>query len=420
MKQFRFILFVEIIFSCFLFASFSLNADTFRGFEKSDLSPVLSDPGEWGLKIIFIDVGQADAILLVTPNGNSILIDTGKSKSDGEKIASILNSRSISDAGAINEIDRLYITHYDQDHIGGIKGLENIIIKKAYDQGKSNKRSGNKKYGEYLEVVKDYNDNGYCGIRERGCVRRRIWYGYRTNIDGVNIRCVSVRGNTKGSINDFQLDPSKTSDKKFNENPGSVALLIKYKDFEFYTAGDQTTDQWRDFEDTEGAVIKARALGSSSDIDVFKSNHHGSDSSNGKKLISNLLPEVTVISSEYHGHLKNNKPSGHQLPKRISIKQFEDNQSYTLITGNGINEFTHEYTDSRHASEDNEYKADQNAVYNNQGDITILVSKDGKRYTVSSQPRPNKKFNDGKYCCSYSNCDRFYKTFSSIDSENNR
>jgi competence protein ComEC len=115
----------------------SLLANDFSGLESSSLEPVTNDHGDWGLKIVFFDVGQADAILVIAPNGDICLIDSGKYKRDGKKIFDYLNKEELNGIGTFGTIDLLFTTHYDQDHIGGIAEVvaNGIKIRKAFDQG---------------------------------------------------------------------------------------------------------------------------------------------------------------------------------------------------------------------------------------------------------------------------------------------
>jgi beta-lactamase superfamily II metal-dependent hydrolase len=69
------------------------------------------------LKVTFIDVGKADAIVLQSETG-TVVIDTGE-KGDGKKIANIL------DESETTAIDYLIITHFDKDHVGGAAKLIN-------------------------------------------------------------------------------------------------------------------------------------------------------------------------------------------------------------------------------------------------------------------------------------------------------
>ena len=116
------------------------------------------------------------------------------------------------------------------------------------------------------------------------------------------------------------------------------------------------------------------------------------DTSTGKALPASMLPEVTVISTKFI--------SGQNLPKKIVLKQLQDNRSYVLITGDGLDPDSQDYFDSGETDEDNSFTASDRAVFNNQGNVTVLVSMDGSRYTVIG--------------------DSFAKTFSTIDAENQR
>jgi len=204
----------------------------------------------------------------------------------------------------------------------------------------------------------------------------------------VKIRCVAVKGDTKGNNYDLDLDPSS---EDINENPGSIALLVRLGEFEFYTAGDQTDDDWKGYPPVEENVLDSGAIIGGNDIDVIKVSHHGSDTSTSKALAEKMLPEVAIMSTKY---------TKDQLPKKIILKQFQDNRCYVLITGDGTNPDTLDYTDSWVTDEDDNFTASDAAVYNDQGNVTVLVSSDGSRYTVIG--------------------DSFGKTFSARDGDNAR
>ncbi len=161
-----------------------------------------------------------------------------------------------------------------------------------------------------------------------------------------------------------------------------------------YAAGDQTDDDWRSEPAVEEAVVASGAIPGGSDIDVFKVSHHGSDTSNSPAFIQALDPEVAVISSKFR--------SDHRLPKRITLKQVQENRCYVLITGEVLDPATGDYSDSPNTSADDPgvFSVSQNAVFNSQGNVTVLVSRDGGRYTVIG--------------------DSFGKTFSAADADNQR
>lgn len=88
------------MFRCFAWSVLWLcaataSAQTFDGFDSPTLSPVTSNAGDWGLKIVVLNVGQADAVLVLTPNGDVCLIDAGKTNAAGKKIADYLASKTL-------------------------------------------------------------------------------------------------------------------------------------------------------------------------------------------------------------------------------------------------------------------------------------------------------------------------------------
>lgn len=365
------------------------------GFDSATLTPVSASTGQWGLQIVVLNVGQADAVLVMTPNGDVCLIDSGSSRQAGNHIADYLGSSALNRVGVLKTIDLVYTTHYDRDHIGGLPRVveRGIALRKAFDQGLSKKRHGKQVYSKYVKAVGDPNDNMAQDSNEPGFVRHKIHYGHVERIgreDQVEIRCVGVRGDTKGTSNDIDLDPANKPDP-FNENPGSIALLVRLGSFEFYSAGDQTDDDWKSMAAVEAAILASGAIQDGNDIDVLKVNHHGSDTSTSKALVEQMLPEVAVISTKF---------THHGLPKKIVLKQFQENRCFVLITGDGLNPDEDDYTDSSATSEDDDFTISDSIVFNNQGNVTILVSSDGGRYTVFGNS--------------------FAKTFSADDSQNQR
>jgi hypothetical protein len=320
-------------------------------------------------------------------------------------IVDILSTPALNGIGTISTIDLVYTTHYDSDHIGGLPGIteKGIRIRKAFDQGLSIGRDmltsgGNPSYyAKYCAAVGDINNNYVQDANEPDFVRHKIHFGQVETLgtmDQVEIRCVAVSGDTEGTSHDHNLD---LTSQNINENPGSIALLIRLGEFEFYTAGDQTDDDWKSEEPIEEAVLSSGAIVGGNDIDVIKVSHHGSDTSTSKDLAEQMLPEVAIISTKW---TKRDK-----LPKKTTLKQFQDNYTYVLITGDGLNQDENDtanymdYSDAK-TDDDNGFEASTEAIFNNQGNVTVTVSRDGSHYTVISGS--------------------FAKTFSSSDSDNQR
>src|SRR5882762_591889 len=87
------------------------------------------------LQIYFIDVEGGQATLFVTPGGQSLLIDTGWSGNDGRDADRIVTAAR---RAAIERIDFVLLTHFHQDHAGGITQLAaKIPIGTVIDHGEN-------------------------------------------------------------------------------------------------------------------------------------------------------------------------------------------------------------------------------------------------------------------------------------------
>ena len=266
---------------------------------------------------------------------------------------------------------------------------------KVFDPGLADKsKDGSNvqpsRFQDYLDAVGDPNNNGVWDDGEGRFLRATMRYGHveRLGSEGaVTIRCVAVRGDTKGREHDLDLEPGE-------DNPGSIALVVRFGEFEFYTAGDQTSNDWKhEYPDTEEKMVDAGAIPGGNDIDVLKVSHHGSDTSTGRRFANALRPEVSIISTQL---------GGHGLPKRVVLKVLEESGSVVLVTGTGRDAKTGRYTDSGATSEDDAYTPSSDAAVDAMGDVTVLVSADGGSYTVSGGSR------------------RWTRTFSARDADNRR
>src|SRR6266852_4575111 len=84
-----------------------------------------------GVDIYFVDTEGGAATLIVTPAGESVLIDCGNPGSrDAERI------HKAATAAGLEAIDHLIITHWHTDHYGSVERLSKLIpIRRYYDRG---------------------------------------------------------------------------------------------------------------------------------------------------------------------------------------------------------------------------------------------------------------------------------------------
>lgn len=217
------------------------------------------------LKIIVLDVEVGDATLIICPEENGeqdiILIDTGE-KGDGERIKEEIIRNGFNLAG--QPISRFYVSHYDHDHMGDVASVA-YMVEVAYDLGDNDMPS---KYKKAMENV---------DRREITITYQEIFTG------GVTIECVAANQAT-----DFDpiAEPSK------DKNTNSIALIVSYNGFDYFTGGDLTLKP-------EKSLAKGIK-----NCDAYHANHHGSKTtSSGLEFIQALDPEITVASNgTRHGH----------------------------------------------------------------------------------------------------------------------
>lgn len=216
------------------------------------------------LKIIVLDVEVGDATLIICPLVDGaqdiILIDTGEN--DGDRIKEELKNNGFSLAN--QPITRFYNSHYDHDHMGDIKSIAHLI-QVAYDVG------DNDMSGKYKKAFKNVD-------------RREVMLDYEESFTGgVTVKCVAVNQAT-----DFDPNIAPSNDK----NTNSMALIISYNGFDYFTAGDLTFEP-------EKSLAKGIQ-----NCDAYHVNHHGSKTtSSNLDFIMKLDPEISIASNGHrHGH----------------------------------------------------------------------------------------------------------------------
>ena len=203
------------------------------------------------LQVHFIDVGQGDAALLITPEGQTMLIDAGPNASE-ETLINYLRYLGV------KSIDYLVLTHPHEDHIGGADcvirnfTVKAVLLPDVNHTAASYERLLDAIYEENCEVI--FSEPGYtfaCG--EVGCTL---------------------------------LGPLDCQAK--NLNNVSIVLRIEYGDTAFLFTGDAE-------QDAEQQMIAAWTP----DVfacDVLKVGHHGSSTSSGDDFLSLCAPSYAVIS----------------------------------------------------------------------------------------------------------------------------
>jgi competence protein ComEC len=205
------------------------------------------------LKIIFLDVGQGDSILIEAPNGNQVLIDSGADKS-------VLKALSRNIPFYDRSIDVLIATHPDQDHIGGFPEiLKRYKVNKFLNNGL---QSDSKTFQEIENQIKNKN------IEEGRLVKNEIIdLG-----DGIFLKVLYPN---------IELEGDDT-------NKNSVVLKLIYGDTSILLTGDIPTDVEKYLTMSSGEGL---------DSDILKVAHHGSKNSLSEEFFSAVSPEYSIISA---------------------------------------------------------------------------------------------------------------------------
>ena len=206
------------------------------------------------LQIHFLDVGEGDSILIVAPNGEAALIDTGNLIT-GLRVAKYLKKKGI------NELDHLIFTHPHLDHIGGAFFiLQMLDVKNIYDNGENLSRIAKSEdiYRWYDDLVRK--SNKYTALRANDTIL----------LDGVELEIL-------------------WPDKPFifsNFNTNSLVIMVEYGTFRCLLAGDSTSL-------TEVELLKKKShLGA----DILKVGHHGASDASSDDFLKAVSPKIAVIS----------------------------------------------------------------------------------------------------------------------------
>jgi beta-lactamase superfamily II metal-dependent hydrolase len=242
--------------------------------------PVLFAASET-LEIYFIDVEGGQATLIVTPAGQSMLVDAGWPGFEGRDAERIV--KTARQAG-LQQIDYMLVTHYHTDHVGGVPQLAGRIpIVNFVDHGDNTETGPN---AEKLNAA-------YYAVRAQG-KHIVVKAGDKIPLRGADVQVVCARGEViakalpgGGKANPLCASAERKKDDP-TENARSVGIVLRFGQFSFIDLGDIT---WN----TELALAcPSNKIGP---VDVYLTTHHGLDASNAPQLVQALAPRVAIMNN---------------------------------------------------------------------------------------------------------------------------
>jgi competence protein ComEC len=217
------------------------------------------------MTVDYIDVGQGDSELIVTPDNKTILIDTGPSSAQSAEILFIRSH-------TWGTIDDLVLTHPDEDHIGNAAAImHSFTIRAIY-------------YSGYVDTTDTYN-NFMTSSSQEGCpvyTNAQVHAGDLMNwSSSTTIKVMAI--NAKAP------DP----------NDSSIVLRMTYGTISYLFMGDASSTVEAQMVATFGTGMEAQ---------ILKVGHHGSSSATSDRFLTDVDPKIGVIevgAGNTYGHPTN-------------------------------------------------------------------------------------------------------------------
>lgn len=205
------------------------------------------------LCVVFLDVGQGDAIFIQSPSGRQMLVDTGRDQGVLRGLGEVMSFRD-------RHIDVIMVTHADADHIGGLMDVLERF--------------------EVSHMIRTENESDTA-----------LWQGSEREMNAEGATITMARRGQKvdlGSGVFLEILFPDTDPSSMETNTASIVARLTYGETSFLLTGDSPKSIEEYLVLIEGENLQS---------DVLKVGHHGSRTSTSEMFLDEVLPSYAVISA---------------------------------------------------------------------------------------------------------------------------
>jgi beta-lactamase superfamily II metal-dependent hydrolase len=242
------------------------------------------------LDMYVVDVEGGKSLLLLSPSGESMVIDAGNPGSNDRDANRIIEACK---AAGVTKIDYMVVSHYDGDHVANVPTLlQKISAVTFVDHGENVQANSAKTYAAYMALA----------AKGKHIV---VKPGDKIPIKGFEAVVITSAGKVlttplkgAGKPNDAcSTSPHKTwgpdargivDNHDTNENGMAIGLLVTYGKFRMVDTADLTWNHELELMCPVNRVGK---------VDLYMVSNHGNNNANSPAMVHGLSPRVAIVDN---------------------------------------------------------------------------------------------------------------------------